>query len=701
MRFSQNIEQYRSNPGKTSTIIPISVDGTKYAPPWQPLSALPASNLLQVSVSGKMKIRISSFWIVILGATALAAFSAPSRSLDDAPKTSESLPSAQQVLAFLNQTIDWHHHLAVEEQLATDPADVLFLDENRQIANQVLRFSFDFARAEAQLLPNQPAQETTGSEPGKYQALIQGAAAADAEVRQIQSEIEGFKQKLRTSTGADRQKIQSTLDETQSELDLAQTRSQSLHNMLQFVSGAGASGSGGNLLAKIEELQHSVPELEAGAKTPGAQTNASGNTSSAVAQAANRRPQPSGILGLVEDLFALNHKAHVLDQTIQLTEALSRSAQQLRTPLVTNLSTYAEQGARLAKEADTSDPAQLEEQKHALDALTAKFKQASALVLPLGKQSVLFDLYKNNLVRWRNTVKSRYSDELRMLMVRLAVFGVILAIVFGLAEVWRRATFRYVHDLRRRYQFLLLRRIVLWCTIAMTVAFALATEIGSLATFAGLITAGIAVALQNVILAIAGYFFLIGKYGVRVGDRVQISGVTGDVVDIGLIRLHLMEITGKGPDRQPTGRVVVFSNSIVFQPTASFFKQIPGTNFIWHEVTLTLATDSDYHLAEERMLEAVERVYDRYKGNIERQHKQMEQTLSMAVPEPKPRSRVSFTQTGTEVIIRYPVDLEDAAEIDKQITQELADDLKQAPGLKLVGPGRPNIQSVIDDSRAA
>jgi small-conductance mechanosensitive channel len=73
-----------------------------------------------------------------------------------------------------------------------------------------------------------------------------------------------------------------------------------------------------------------------------------------------------------------------------------------------------------------------------------------------------------------------------------------------------------------------------------------------MATFAGLITAGIAVALQNVIMAIAGYFFLIGKYGVKMGDRVQISGVTGDVIDMGLIRLHLMEIGDVGTDRQPT-----------------------------------------------------------------------------------------------------------------------------------------------------
>jgi small-conductance mechanosensitive channel len=183
-----------------------------------------------------------------------------------------------------------------------------------------------------------------------------------------------------------------------------------------------------------------------------------------------------------------------------------------------------------------------------LDALNTRFKQVVTVVLPLSKQDVLFDLYRGNLARWRSVIRGDYSADLKRLFLRLAIFGAVLATLIALAEMWRRAVFHYVHDPRRRYQFLLLRRIVLWFAIGVTIAFALATEFGSMATFAGLITAGIAVALQNVILAIAGYFFLIGKYGVKVGDRVQISGVTGDVIDIGLIRLHLMEVGDVGTD---------------------------------------------------------------------------------------------------------------------------------------------------------
>ncbi len=92
-----------------------------------------------------------------------------------------------------------------------------------------------------------------------------------------------------------------------------------------------------------------------------------------------------------------------------------------------------------------------------------------------------------------------------------------------------------------------------------------------------------------------------GKYGIRVGDRVQIAGVTGEVVDIGLVRLHLLELSSGGTDAQPSGRVVAFSNSVVFQPTSGVFKKIPGTNFLWHEISLTFSSESNYRIIQERI----------------------------------------------------------------------------------------------------
>ena len=282
--------------------------------------------------------------------------------------------------------------------------------------------------------------------------------------------------------------------------------------------------------------------------------------------------------------------------------------------------------------------------------------------------------------------------ELKSLLVRLAVLGVMLGIVIGLTELWRRTILRYVQDARRRYQFLLLRRIVLWLTIALILAMTFATELGSVVTFAGLLTAGIALALQSVILSVAGYFFLIGRFGLRVGDRVQIAGVTGEVVEIGLVRLHLMELGSGGADT-PSGRVVAFPNSVVFQSNAGLFKQIPGTNFVWHEITLALSPDSDYGTVEERVREAVEAAFSDYQEEMERQHRQIEQTLTSAsVSTLWPRSRVHVTPSGLQVVIHFPVDLKHAAEIDNRFTRELLKALDREPTLKAAGSGTPTVK---------
>jgi small-conductance mechanosensitive channel len=607
------------------------------------------------------------------------------------------VPSAKDVLQYLRQTIDWYRHLRLQEQLATDANDLTFLDDNRQIAKQIVQLSFDFARAQAKLIARQSAPAEVadqGSDTSGYSGLSKAAADADQEVKDTEAELESTKKKLQTAQGAQRQQLQSTVDELQSEITLDRARLDTFRSILQFVQASGTTGA--NLETQIDELQRSIPELQADLKA-GSQANTSPVASAAIVQS-NVASKPSGLLDLIMDLFALSRKMSTLDDAVAATTSLSKASQQMSAPVVEKMKAMADRGEELAKAADASNSAQLGQEKRQLDALTSQFKDVSTVTVPLGRQSILFGLYTNSVNRWKANIQSQYSVELRSLIVRSTVLGMALAIVFILGEIWRKTTLRYVRDVRRRYQFLLFRRIALWCAVGITIAFALATEIGSLATFAGLITAGIAVALQNVILAIAGYFFLVGKYGVRVGDRVQISGVTGNVVDIELIRLHMMELASPG---NPTGRVVVFSNSIVFQPTASFFKQIPGTNFGWHEVTLILSPDTDYQLAEKRILGAVESVYATYRKGIEEQHHQVEQTFALPLDVPEPKSRLRLTQTGLEVVIRYPLELEKSAEIDDQIIRELLAALEKPPKLKLVGSGTPNIQPVVDGTTAA
>lgn len=635
--------------------------------------------------------------------------------LSFAQSQNTALPSSNDVISFLNQTISWYRHAPIEEQLATEPRDVIFVDEDRRLAEQIVRLSFDFAEAEAKSLApaatsqmtNQASATSDGSgdtsAAARYQAILNMVAKSDQQVKQTQAEVDSLRDKLDTATGKRRESLKSQIAEVQSELELAETRRDTMRTMAEFMGGATSSGAGASTLrAQVEELERTVPALSTaagaasgakGSAGQSAESRATAPSVSAAASAAASRKDPVGIIGLVTEIISLSRKSHSLEDTIQLTDSLQQSAKDLRTPLVAKLKQAAQQGDQVSSQPDSTDPAVLKQQKAQLDALSAEFKKYSDAVLPLSKQRVLLDLYKRSLTSWRDAVKAEYKNDLRNLAWRLAVLGAVLLVVVGFSELWRRAIYRYVKDVKRRYQYLLLRRILLWFSIAVIVAFAFSTELGSLATFAGLLTAGVAVSLQNVILSIVGYFFLIGKYGIRVGDRVQIAGVTGEVVEIGLVRLHMMEMGSVGTDAQPTGRVVAFSNSVVFQPTAGVFKQIPGTNYVWHEITLTLAPESNFRAVEERLVAAVDSVYSEFSEGIERQRKHLEKTIGpTAAGSLNPQSRLRLTKAGLEVVIRYPLELEKASELDDRITREVLDAIDREPKLKLVGSGAPNIQ---------
>jgi hypothetical protein len=140
----------------------------------------------------------------------------------------------------------------------------------------------------------------------------------------------------------------------------------------------------------------------------------------------------------------------------------------------------------------------------------------------------------------------------------------------------------------------------------------------------------------------------------------------------------------------PTGRVVVFSNASVFG-SMSFFKQLPGSEFSWHEVKLTLPGDADYKAAEERLMGAVNRVFETYRAAIDAQHATMTMNLNIALQDARPRSRLRLTEGGLEMVIRYPVLLAQAAAIDDQVTRALLDVLEEAPELKLAGSEKPTI----------
>jgi small-conductance mechanosensitive channel len=600
--------------------------------------------------------------------------------------------SGRQVIQVLDQTIDWYRTLGIQQQVSNEPSDLLILYDNRQTANQVIGSAFEVARTNAEILAKQTGPKNDGDASGSSQYLSELQNKFTAQGVKVQSELQSDQDQLAAAPPEQKIELQAKISELQGELDLVNARKSLLTTLSSFTNQSGTGGTSASALkAQIDAMAVTVPYSAGAASTsPNAASSAppSPNTASTGSASSTTAPNPSvpppaltgasgiaaarfGIWDLAANVVRLSEKAATIDAIDQHTAALQTTFAGFRTPLIDELKQLSARGDVLATQADTADSATLNSERGQLDALSNQFKQASALLIPLSKIGVLLDQYRRNIANWHDAIENQYVNALKTLGVRLGVLAVLLAIVFVAAEIWRRAVLRYVQDTRRRYQFLLLRRIAVWCVGVVIVGFAFASELGSIVTFAGLITAGLAVAMQSVLVSIVGYFFLIGKYGIRVGDRVQIGEVTGEVIELGLVRLHLMELGGHG-SLGPTGRVVAFANAIVFQVSSGLFKQIHGVDFVWREITLSLPAGIDYAAAKRKLAAAVANVLMEDREEILRQTKEIQRaTSSNSGGEAQPRVQLSFSATGVDAHIRYPVHLRNAAEMEERVSQSV------------------------------
>jgi small-conductance mechanosensitive channel len=591
------------------------------------------------------------------------------------------------IVRHLNAAITWYKQLSSANESAGQPSDAFYLENARGLAKQALQLAFQSAETEASMVAAGKGAGGPGAGPSfssptstEQQRLAKSAADIATLIGQTQAQIDSLSGQIAKASGKKRQELVSKRESLQEQLDFNKALQQALQKLTTFISGSAAAGG---LQKEIDDLKKSVPDVFANAPAKAAATTPSG--------AAPYTPEGTGLISQLSVLFTrvggLREVGELMDGATEVADL----AREVQAPLRAKLRTTVQQGRDLANQPPPQDPASMEVSRQKMNLLTTQFKQIADATVPLTQEIVVLEESQASLRQWQSSVHSGYIHSLEAISIRLAFLLLGVGIVLGLSEVWLKATLRYVRDARKRHQVLLLRRIVTVLLMCIVLALGFVSEFASLATFAGFLTAGIAVALQTVILSVAAYFFLIGRHGVRVGDRITVSGVTGDIIDVGMVRLSLIELGGAGSDLHPTGRVVVVSNSVLFQG-APFFKQIPGAAYTWHEVAVKLERGSDYALAESKLLEAVNSVYSQYRESLEQQRQNLEGLFAIPVAAPSPQARLQLAEDRLDLVVRYPVVLHRESEIDNQITRKVVEVIDSLPELK-AAVGAPTIRA--------
>jgi small-conductance mechanosensitive channel len=200
----------------------------------------------------------------------------------------------------------------------------------------------------------------------------------------------------------------------------------------------------------------------------------------------------------------------------------------------------------------------------------------------------LSDIY----AKWDNVVADQQREVLRGLLVRATVvLAALLLLLF--ADRWLTGLLGRAHHIDRR-QFATLRSVIgvgLQVVGVLLILFMLIGLPGQFGTMLGLAGAGLTVALKDFIIAFIGWFVLMGRNGIRVGDWVEINGVSGEVKELSVFHTVLLE-TGNWTDAgHPTGRRVTFTNSYAIE--GHYFNFSTTGQWLWDELTVIVPGGRD------------------------------------------------------------------------------------------------------------
>ena len=182
-----------------------------------------------------------------------------------------------------------------------------------------------------------------------------------------------------------------------------------------------------------------------------------------------------------------------------------------------------------------------------------------------------------------------------------------------------------------------------------------------LATAVGLVTAGLSFALQKVITSLAGYFVILNGKTFKVGDRIAMGGVRGDVIALDFIKTTIMEMgqpstygdpaSGWVRSRQYTGRIVSVTNDKVFsEPVYNYSRDFP---FIWEEMSIPITYTADRRRAEQILLEAAGRHTVAVSELGEEARREMERRYSVSLGDLGPKVYYRLTDNWLELTVRF------------------------------------------------
>lgn len=438
------------------------------------------------------------------------------------------------------------------------------------------------------------AQENPPVLSPQAKALADRKKKAEDRLKQDQDEVGQLTRKLTNAPESEKEKIQDQIDIAKAQMDLDQDEVDDATEDLEQ--------AGGDPEAKIKRLK--------------AEHDAAGHdTDGAVGSAINpheRDYQTHTLLSVVEAWRALGAKKTELLAALQETsdkQQRLKARHEKLTEAVDKEKADRESARAMARELakNSGSAASAEESRAAADAAIASISQYTRdqknladLGRRLQDQQQLGDIYSN----WIGLVQTRQRKALHNAIEAILWILLVLLLVY-LADRMIERLFTGLHAENKRIDTL--RAIAKFAAHAigvLVIAFVIFGMPSQTTTVVGLAGAGLTVAMKDFIVGFFGWFVLMGRNGLRVGDWVEINGVTGEVIEVGLLKTVLLE-TGNWTDAgHPTGRRVSFVNSFAIE--GHFFNFTTSGQWMWDELKFMVPSNQDPY----RVVDGIQKILD-------------------------------------------------------------------------------------------
>lgn len=265
------------------------------------------------------------------------------------------------------------------------------------------------------------------------------------------------------------------------------------------------------------------------------------------------------------------------------------------------------------------------------------------------------------------------SDITHKLLLSAAILVLLWLVHFFILKI----IYRRIGDEEYEGRYLWKRWIknTYYILFIITLAVIWFEKMGSVATFLGLVSAGIAIALRDPLVNLAGWLFIIVRKPLKLGDRIEINGIAGDVIDVRFFQFTINEINNWVDADQSTGRIIHIPNGSVFKhPQANYTQGFPH---IWNEIEVRITFESNWEKAKKILEEIVAAHAEQFSFSARKKLLEASKQFMIFYRTLTPIVYVSVKENGVKLTMRYLIDPRKRRSSEDQIWSDILKSFNQ------------------------